>query len=176
MIGAVLLGACVLLVAAAQGAQAQTREAAAEPPAVPESRAQPSADAPPSQPSLDLDSLLRPRGAFESSHKPPKQELRAGRDRQEWHQVFSEAQIEVSELRGRVAELQREIRGASGGEWSYTPVGGGIPSDPQVLKLRAQLKRDRQSLEAAQVRLRELEVEASLASVPDSWRGTGKVE
>jgi hypothetical protein len=40
-----------------------------------------------------------------------------------------------------------------------------------VLKLRAALKRDRQSLEAARQRLREIEVEASLAGVPDAWRG-----
>ncbi len=176
MIGAVLLGACVLWMAAAQGAQAQTREPAAEPSALPDSGAQPSADAAPGQPSLDLDSLLRPRGGFEGSPKPQSRELRGGRDREAWHEVFSEAQVELSELQSRVADLQQQLRDASGGEWNFSPVGGGIPSDPEVLKLRAQLKRDRQSLEAAQDRLRDLEVEASLASVPDSWRGTGNDE
>ena len=176
MIGAVLLGACVLWTAAAQGAQAQTHEPPPDSPAVPESGVLPSADARARQPSLDLDSLLRPRGDFEESRKPGKPELRGGRDREEWHKAFSEAQLEVSELQGRVAELQQQVRDASGGEWNFTPIGGGIPSDPEVLKLRAQLKRDRQSLEAAQDRQRDLEVEASLASVPDSWRDTGNDE
>ena len=55
--------------------------------------------------------------------------------------------------------------------WSchVSPTGGGMPSDPEVLRLRAQLRRDRQSLEAARQRLRDLDVEASLAGVPDDW-------
>lgn len=176
MTRAVLIVACVLWIATAQGARAQTQEPAADSGPAPESGAQPAADAPAGQSTLDLDSLLRPRGDFQGSRKPPKQELRGGRDRLEWHEVFSEAQLEVSELEGRVAELQEAVRAASGGEWNFSPVGGGVPSDPEVLKLRAQLKRDRQSLEAAEARLRDLEVEASLASVPDSWRGTGNDE
>jgi hypothetical protein len=39
-----------------------------------------------------------------------------------------------------------------------------------VLKVRAQLRRDRQSLEASRQRLRDLDVEASLAGVPEDWR------
>ena len=65
---------------------------------------------------------------------------------------------------------QEGIRAAAPDDWSFSPTGGGMPSDPEVLRLRAQLRRDRQSLEAARQRLRDLDVEASLAGVPDGWK------
>ncbi len=66
--------------------------------------------------------------------------------------------------------LQVKLREVSGGaEWSYSPAGAGDATDPEVLKLLASLRRDRGSLETAHMRLRELEVEASLAEVPDHW-------
>lgn len=119
---------------------------------------------------LGIDSLLRPRGSFSPAPAPALQP-RGGRTREEWLDAFAEAREQVSDLEGQVAASQRQIREASKGEWGYSPTGGGAPpTDPEVLKLRAQLKRDRQSLDAARARLRDLDVEASLAGVPDSWR------
>jgi hypothetical protein len=43
-----------------------------------------------------------------------------------------------------------------------------------VLKARAQIQRDRQSLDAAERRLRDLKVEASLAGVPPDWQAPPK--
>jgi len=96
--------------------------------------------------------------------------LPGGRNEDEWRLEFTNAQLQVEVLRERVRETQQKIRESSTGEWGYTPTGSGMPSDPEVLKLRAEIKRDRQSLEAAQTRLRDLDVEASLLGVPDSWR------
>ncbi len=130
-------------------------------------------DGPPSQqeePSIGLDSLLRPRSDFDVAAPQPSSELPGGRNREQWTKGFAEARAEVGSLEQRVSGGQEKIREASGEDWGYTPIGAGAPSDPEMLKLRAQLKRDRQSLETARARLRDLEVEASLSGVPDSWR------
>ncbi len=97
-------------------------------------------------------------------------DLRGGRGRRAWFEAFGKAESEVTELEGRIAEAQQALRARSSGEWGYTPQGASTPTDPEVLKLRADLRRDRQSLEAARTRLRDLEVEASLAGVPEDWR------
>lgn len=116
-------------------------------------------------PALDLDRLLRvPVGASAPS------QMRGGRDRRAWSQAFSEARAEVRDLEARIELAQQTLRETAPENWGFTPSGGAMPTDPEVLKLRAQLKRDRRSLETARQRLRELEVEASLAGVPDEWR------
>jgi len=115
------------------------------------------------KPSLGLDSLLRPRGLT-----APTQDV-AGHDEEHWRTRFSSARAEISELEVRISETLDEIKGAVNPELQYTPTGGGAPSDPEVLRLQAALKRDRGSLETAERRLRELEVEASLAGVPGAW-------
>lgn len=127
-------------------------------------------EAPQRSPSLGLDDLLRPRGGFLPVPATGTPEVRGGRDEVEWREAFGRARHEVAELEGRVAILQQKIREASSGAWSYAPIGSGeAATDPEVLKLRAELKRDRQSLETAHARLRELEVEGSLSGVPDRW-------
>ena len=116
-------------------------------------------------PDLDLDRLLRPPRL----RQVPALRL-GGKDRKTWADDFAEARGKIEALGGRIAEAQQRIREASPDDWGFTPTGGGPPSDPEVLRLRAEIRRDRQSLEAAGVRLRDLEVEASLAGVPDEWR------
>lgn len=120
-------------------------------------------------PRLDLDRLLRiPAGALFSP------ELRGGKDRAAWELAFGETWREVQELEGRIIDTQRKLREAAPEGWAFSATGGGVPSDPEVLKLRAELRRDRQSLETARQRRRELEVEASLAGVPEAWRYPGR--
>jgi len=112
-----------------------------------------------------LDRLLRV-----PSVDAPQSELHGGRSRRTWVESFSKAEAEVAELEQRISETQAALRARTAGDWAYTPQGASAPSDPDVLKLRADLRRDRQSLEAARTRLRDLEVEASLAGVPEGWR------
>ena len=117
-------------------------------------------------PNLNLDRLLRPRSV------PTVYTQYGGRGRSAWEAEFAQARSEVGELELKVAEAKVKYRAASGGEWSYSPIGGGqgtTATDPEVLKIRAEIKRDRQSLETSRKRLRELGVEASLAGVPDEW-------
>jgi hypothetical protein len=120
---------------------------------------------PSSAPSLDLERLLRPPRLAEV----PSQRL-GGKDRKTWAAEFARVRLEVADLERRIGEAQDRIRKVSPGDWGFAPAGGGAPSDPEVLRLRAELRRDRQSLEAARQRLRDLEVEASLAGVPEGWR------
>jgi hypothetical protein len=115
--------------------------------------------------SLDLDRLLHPTAV----RMQPTGKTYGGRDESGWRGEFRKARQEVSDLEGKVEAVQQHLRNASSGEWNYSPAGGEV-TDPEVLKLRAQLKRDRQSLEASRQRLRDLDVEASLAGVPEDWR------
>jgi hypothetical protein len=121
------------------------------------------ADVPPK--SLDLDRLLHPSAV----RLQPTGKIFGGRDQKGWKEEFRKARQEVSDLEGKVEAGQEHLRSASAGEWNYSPAGGEV-TDPEVLKLRAQLKRDRQSLEASRQRLRDLDVEASLAGAPEDWR------
>ncbi len=115
-------------------------------------------------PTLDLDRLLKPRTT------PGVQIHYGGRSRGAWEAKFARARNEVAGLELNLVEAHERYREASTGEWGHNPTGGqGMPTDPEVLKIRAEIKRDRQSLETARKRLRELEVEASLAGVPDAW-------
>jgi hypothetical protein len=125
----------------------------------------PAADAP--APKLGLDRLLR----VPSTAGRGQLDVRGGRDRAGWQAEFREVRREIRELEASIATTQQKLRESSSEEWGFTPSGaGGPPTDPEVLKLRTQLKRDRASLEAAQERSRELEIEAALAGVPDSWK------
>ncbi len=114
-------------------------------------------------PTLDLDRLLMPRIT------PALETRYGGKNREMWLQDFERARSAVADLELKVAAAQGKYREASDAEWGYSPLGGGSPTDPEVLRIRAEIKRDTQSLEAARKRLRELGVEASLAGVPGEW-------
>jgi hypothetical protein len=125
----------------------------------------PSAPPPARSPELGLERLLNPRA---NTPAAPRGDAPGGKDREAWEREFLKARSEVAELRARVEATQSEMRDAAGAGWSYSP-GGGQAENPEMLKRKAQLKRDRQSLDAAEQRLRDLEVEASLAGVPQEW-------
>ncbi len=130
--------------------------------------AEEAAPAPAQKPSapLDLDRLLRPPGAVTAT--PSAEPRYGGRDRAAWRDEFQRANLEVADLESKVEVSQNRLRATSTGDWNYSPAGGEA-TDPEVLRLRAQLRRDRQSLEASRQRLRDLRVEASLAGVPEAW-------
>ncbi len=151
-----LMTALLVLPLAAAGDK--VGQPAAEPPASPRESGE--------SPSLDLERLLR----VPSGMPVARDDLRGGKGREAWARSFGEARDEVEQLEQRIRRNQQNLRDNASEDWGFTPAGGAAASDPEVLRLRAELRRDRQSLEAAHARLRDLEVEASLAGVPDAWR------
>jgi hypothetical protein len=160
-VGSLVVGACAIA-----GARAQAQDPT---PARPPSEVRPpSATATPSAAKrpLGLDSILQPRTVRPAAPT----ETRGGRTRQEWSDAFAGARREIAGLESKVEQSRQKLAsGSEGGQYQYSPLGGGTPTDPETLKSRAQLKRDRESLEAARRRLRDLEVEASLSGVPREW-------
>ncbi|MCP4006870.1 MAG: hypothetical protein GY725_22040 [bacterium] len=122
---------------------------------------------PTTRPSLDLNRLLRPRLPVVA---PVVETQPGGRDRETWEREFSQAHQEVAELEAVLEVSKTRLRESATADWGYSPTGGSLPTDPEVQRLRAQLKRDRRSLETAERRLRELQIEASLAGVPEHWQ------
>jgi hypothetical protein len=120
---------------------------------------------------VGLDSLLRPRGALGSpgASAQPGGEMHGERSREEWVARFQAARAEINEVETRLVEAREQVAARSQGGYTYSPIGGGESTDPEVVKLRAQLRRDKQSLEAAERRFRDLQVEASLQGVPVEW-------
>jgi hypothetical protein len=106
----------------------------------------------------------------------------AGASEVEWRRRFREAREALSEARLALEATKRELDGAAGdsgsAQWSMTPpsAGGDGPSasqsgSPLSFKLRQQLKQNREALDQAERALRELDIEANLAGVPQPWRG-----
>jgi hypothetical protein len=127
----------------------------------PEPESAPAGDAAP----LDLDRLLRVPNV-----SAPEEPRLGGRSRRAWYDDFARSRTDIADLERRIQEAQEKLRAQASSDWGFTPAGASTPTDPETLKLRADLRRDRQSLETARRRLRDLEVEASLAGVPDDWR------
>lgn len=126
------------------------------------------------KPKLGIDSLLRPRSVTPRTAVPatPTEESYGGRNRQAWANAFTDARAEVRFAAEAVEKSKKKLSEVSqGGGYTYNPLGGteASPTDPEVQKAKAQRDRDKKALEAAQKRLRDLDVEASLAGVPDAW-------
>lgn len=127
---------------------------------------EPTATAPAHPPRIDIDRLFDvPESAL-----PSRPIRRGGRDREGWQDAFERARNDVSVLETRIDEIEAKLHAFVQPDNQYSPLGGAARSDPQVTKLRQQLDRDRQSLETARRRLRDLDIEAALAGVPSDWR------
>lgn len=121
----------------------------------------------------DLDRLLKlPDSMHYSSEK------KAGATRNEWRSRFAEARASVVEGEKALEKAQREQAAVAGSksEWQFTPPGVPAQNDDNSttsFQLRQEVKRRRDEVDRARVRLRELEVEANLAGIPPDWRGAG---
>lgn len=171
--GAVLAWAVLLFVAPA-GAEAQAAGKgsgieAASPGAAPTDA--PRAGTGAAGPGLD-DLLHLPSDFKPKSEGPPV----AGASEEEWKRRFARADKAIVEARETLAATRRELDGLAenGGssQWSVAPPGaqGQQSTSPLSFKLRQQLQRNREALNAAEKAQRELRIEADLAGVPAGWR------
>jgi hypothetical protein len=105
-------------------------------------------------------------------------ERRRGLTRSDWLARFDEARASVADARAGLVQAQEKLSQVAGrsDNWSMSPPGLPVEaaeSGGDTYRLRDEVRRWRAEIERAEARLRELEIEASLAGVPDSWRGQG---
>jgi hypothetical protein len=149
---------CVLLLAAAPPVAGAT-----------DVDARPGVD--PSAPAVDLDTLLKlPKGygAGVETHQ--------GATKLEWLGRFDTARKNLDEARDQLARVERELESVSGASstWQVSAPGASTSENsPLSFKLRQEVKEQRVAITEAERRLRTLEVEADLASVPIEWRQQG---
>jgi len=121
-----------------------------------------------------LDDLLKLPSDFRTKDRAQPV---AGASEEEWKRRFARAEKAIGEAHQTLAETRRELDGMAeaGGasQWSVAPPGasgGSQSTSPLSFKLRQELVRNREDLEAAEKALRDLRIEADLAGVPAQWR------
>jgi len=102
-------------------------------------------------------------------------EKRQGTSEAEWRRRFRDRTGEVSAAETALAETRSELEeatgGSGGGQWQMAPPGSNATENsPVSFKLREDIRRGKERVESAERDLRELQVEADLADVPESWR------
>jgi hypothetical protein len=117
-----------------------------------------------------LDRLLRLPDASEYST-----DEKGGASRSEWRQRFSEARGALAKAEKSLEQSQAKLAAAAGekSQWQFSPPG--VPSQgneesSSSYQLREEVRRQRGEVDRARARLRELDVQANLAGVPEEWR------
>lgn len=125
-----------------------------------------------------LDALLK----LPSGYLEPSAETVGGAGEGEWRRRFAQALEELGEARAALSTTKQELDSVADGggssQWAVAPPGvsnsgDGPANSPLSFKLRQELDRNRERLDAAEKALRELRIEADLAGVPRAWRGDG---
>lgn len=126
----------------------------------------------PSSGSSGLDRLMRiPESVGYSTDE------KGGASRAEWRKRFGDARNAVSNAEKALAASQSKLAtvAESKGDWQFSPPGvpAQQPSEDSSsnFQLRELVRRQRGELDRARARLRELNVQANLAGVPEEWRG-----
>lgn len=132
--------------------------------------APPAGEASPPAPSVGLDALLR----LPNAPVPSAQPGASGSDRERWESRFAAVRAELAESRVRLAAAQNELESLARESESWQMAAPGAKHDPETSpishKLRNEIRDRREDIARAERRLRELDVEASLAGVPTEWR------
>lgn len=155
--------------ALAAGSQAADPAPSAAPPAASETPA-PGAEVPPQASGVALDQLL-----VLPSSRTYSVERKGGLTRGEWRARYAEVRAEVQKEKDALAVAEAKLDTAAGGQWKVNPIPGADTSEssdsPLDFQLRGELRRHREELERLERRLRQLDIEANLAGVPENWRG-----
>ncbi len=128
------------------------------------------AAAPDETPRVRLDQLLElPAG------RTYQVEKRGGMTRQEWTGRFQELIDGLRETKESLDKAETELEQVAGEAepWTLGPALPGVTGAeaPLDYRLRQEIRRHRSEIERLEDRLTELEVQADLAGVPESWRG-----
>jgi hypothetical protein len=126
--------------------------------------------APPASGSPGLDKLLKiPDSVGYSTDE------KGGATQAEWRERFGEARNALASAEKALADSQAKLATAAGekSEWQFTPPGvpsQGSEESSSNFQLREQVRRQRGEVDRARARLRELDIQANLAGVPEDWR------
>jgi chromosome segregation ATPase len=138
---------------------------------LPPRRVTPPPDRPPKRPAppVAYDALFRlPSG----SATQPKEGAQP--DRKRWEERFAAVRGDLDNARQQLAKSQADLEALAhkSDSWQMAAPGAQPNSEnsPVSYKLSQDIRKHREEVGRAERRLRELEVEASLAGVPPEWR------
>ena len=120
---------------------------------------------------MELDKLLTLPSTLDYSV-----EKRGGLTPGEWRSRFKEIHTALAVERKRLEQAEQDLQRIAGTSDAWTvgppmPGGGGAAAEsPLDFRIRQAIQRSRLEIERLERQLRELEVEANLAAVPESWR------
>jgi hypothetical protein len=142
--------------------------ARAEDSAEPAPSTEPVPSAEQSAPQVDLDSLM----------KLPKSmrydvERKGGATPGEWRERFETLRSELAHERAELESAKLSLEQAASGAdaWTFSPAGiGNVTDSPVDYQLREKIRHGEAEVARLEQSLRELEVEANLAGVPEDWR------
>jgi hypothetical protein len=148
------------------------RSSAAEEPKKADPAPAPSAEP---APAVDYDALFRL-----PSDTGPRPGEGATLDRKRWEERFTAVRGELDKAKGQLAKAQSDLEALAHKteNWQMAAPGAQPNSEnsPVSYKLRQDIRDYREEVTRAERRLRELEVEASLAGVPADWRGPAQTD
>lgn len=117
---------------------------------------------------VDLDRLLQLPDSFD-----PGSDTKGGANAAEWRVRFTEGRGEIEAAEAALKDAKEELQKMAGDSGSYQVTAPGSTNgenSPVSFKLRQEIRRQTEELDRAQRALRDLEVEANLAGVPQAWR------
>lgn len=119
-------------------------------------------------PEVALDDLLALPSGYEAVV-----ERHAGASEAEWRARFAQARQKLEDAKGLLAKAEAELDRVSetSSSWQVAAPGSSDPqTSPLSLRLRSEVRAHRRAIDIAQRELRDLDVQADLASVPQEWR------
>jgi len=100
-------------------------------------------------------------------------ERKGGLTRSEWRSRYGEVRGDLQKERDALEETQGKLEDAGGGQWSVNPIPGSdtdTSRSPIDFQLRTQLRKQREEIDRLERKVRQLDIEANLAGVPEEWR------
>lgn len=100
-------------------------------------------------------------------------ERKGGATRGEWRERFVALRAELSREREQLESAKLALEKAASGAdaWTFSPAGiGNVTDSPVDHQLREKIRHGEAAVARLEHSLRELEVEANLAGVPEEWR------
>ena len=173
----------LLCLCAVPRAQAQTSPPSSQ---IPDRPAQPAdaakAETPPSPAEVQSPATAAPPDLDQLLRLPPhltegyKSEVRTGASRRAWRERFRTHREELHHAKRALEKSRSQLAeiAAKSGAWNLgAPGTGGAQVDPDTplsFELKLRIRREEEELRHAEHALRELEIEANLAAIPEDWR------